>query len=140
MRLLFKSNIYIKEICRCFEYLTNNAALKPSDILYNEEKREVIFSFERYKIEKFKKRFFCFYEIPLYDKNSKISSTIIIKSIERCDIINLTKEKVSEIKILFGVKIDKEEIYFCSVEEEKGKNLFEMKLNINDYDIELKDN
>ncbi len=139
MKLHIKSNILLKNTFKDLIYLTDSAKLQIKKIQYNKKNNLLILPLKRLNLIGIKNGFLNLLKKPIYNTQELINSHIIIKNILNCEIINRCDTNVFEIVLLFGIEITGKEIYISSAEEDNGENLFEIKIMIDKYDIELKD-
>jgi len=133
----FSENIF-KEI----EAFTNYGILYFKKVRHDEEKKIIFIPVERCQIKAVKKMFLGATTSYKYDKNVTIPSWIAIRNITECQVENnFDDPSISKIRLLFGmhVKPKEKEIYIGSVEEDRGKTCYRMKLKVSEVDIEIGD-
>ena len=84
-----------------------------------------------------RKRILLFGERYKLVSSELIDSRLIIKNVVDCKIED--KLHVPDIQLLFGVAIKNREVLLHSVEEQSGVAAFDMTIEVQSYDIELRD-
>ncbi len=67
-----------------------------------------------------------------------VRSRLTIRKVTDCQ-INQTPEPGLRVTIIFGLKVEKNTVFMCSAEEDKGQQMFSMTCRVAELDIEIKD-
>jgi len=103
--------------------LTNHAKVNLKEINYNPGEKRAVIYLTRFSVTGGKKLMGLGEYVR--DYNTPIKSKIVIKNIESAEIKQAdTCIDVKEITLIFGISFKKNEIYFGSAEEAKGKHCF----------------
>ena len=121
-----------------FLILTDKAKIILEEVKYSEEEKILHLRIKRRNILGFRKTIFNVMK-PIIGDNRIINSALIIKKIKNYEIIDRCKNRISEVTILFGVNIDENNIYISSAEEEMGSVFFQLKVEVQEIEIELND-
>lgn len=119
--------------------LTNKAQFNINDVDYSQADQSLIIPIYRKEIIKFRKGFIYLKRKPKYGKGKKIKAIITVNNIISCDAKNRCDNKIEKITILFGMQVDKNEIYICSSEENMGECLYEISIKVEGLDISIID-
>lgn len=131
IQLLYGVNASEKDIATA----TDKAKIFIADISYMNKEKIVYIPFRFIGIKNRKNK--GLYDLFISKKKELEKSLVIIKDVESLEIINNCKDKVDEITLLFGINIKANEIYLSSAEEYHGDVLFEMRIIVNNVDIEI---
>ncbi len=134
MRLLIQSDSETVDLFKELQLLTNTAKVTLADIVVDESRNEITIPMERKSYER--KRLLLGESYKLVS-SELINSRLIIKNVAHCKMED--NLHLSNIQLLFGVRIKNKEIYLSSVEEQSGVSAFEMPIEVRSYDIELRD-
>jgi hypothetical protein len=134
MRISLQSETDTQDLFKQIEILTNAAKVKISSISFDDSNKVITIPMVR-KHYKRKKGL-------LVERNKLSSSKLTESELIIGDFINYKVNDtlhLSDITILFGVKINNKEIYLSSVEEKSGKTAFDLFIKVNSYDLEFID-
>lgn len=121
------------------EAITNRATLHSRDIEYDQNSRIVQIPITRFPITK-KKKFLRKVTPYKQDKANGIDSLITIRNVKQfLPEEHLPSDYDDPVTLLFGIQVKEEEIYLSSAEEDRGTPLFQLTLEIEELDIEIKD-
>ena len=134
MNLVIRS--YTPEHASQLELLTLGAELVPSEITFDALTSSVIIPLTRGHYRR-KRIFFGIGEGYERISPETTESLLIVRDVVRHQLHD--RHWVPEISLLFGVKLTKEEVYLCSVQESPGVHGFELRINMRSVDIELRD-
>ena len=133
-------NSFTQNILKEISILTNQARVFFRDMEYDEAKGVIILPIERYKVLE-KKRFFRVVITRKYEKSAMIQSTVIIRNVTNCHVENnIDDPNVLYVTLLFGITIRGDNIIISSLEEDRGKTCYLIKLKVSQIDIEIADN
>ena len=125
------TNAYISEF-------TNHAIVEPEKIYYDVKNSLAIIPFTRYRITGAKKLL----GLGEYPRNydAPIQARAIIKNIENAELNRADHcEDVKEIKLIFGISINNNKIYFGSAEEASGIVCYEASFLGSNLILEIED-
>ena len=134
MKISLQSDTDTQDLFRQIEILTNAANVTISNISIDEKNKVISIPMVRKHYERKKGLLVESYKLS----SSKLTeSELIIR-----DFINYKIDdtlNLSDITLLFGVKINNKEIYLSSVEEKSGKTAFDLFIKVNTYNLEFID-
>lgn len=140
MRFVFKSSIMMPYISEMLSALVGGARIDIDHIQYNESQRTVEMLMQRKELIGFKTSFLG-RKKPIYSKNVlntllKVNDAIgmNIKMDDR-----LVDKLDSSFTVLFGAKLDNNELYLGSVEESQGKIFCQVSVKVERINIECID-
>lgn len=122
MKIIVESEYNLLYLPKEISHLTNGSIIKIENIKYMKEKKQVCMILKRKNHNK---------------KDSWVNSEIIIKKV--IDFKLKENRIIQEFIVLFGIRVELNEIYLASVEESKGVHLVEVLIKTESIDITLKD-
>lgn len=135
MRIIIQSDSDVVDLFKGLELLTNAAKVTLASITVDGSRNEITIPMQRRSYER--RRLLTFGESLNLVSPEWTDSRLIIKNVvDRTIRDNL---HLPDILLLFGVAIKNKEIRFCSAEEQSGVMVFEMSINVQSYDVELRD-
>lgn len=118
---------------------TSMAILDVDKIVHDKEKRQVLIPIARYPViqrEKALRRVLPYKQ----DRNRKISCLVTVNNVVDLKMrTHFEEEWKNTISIHMGISVSDEEIYLCSNEEMQGKHFFDLNIETDSLDIELRD-
>ena len=138
MNLNIKTIDLLSDFVKGLGTITNHAILETNNVGYNRKEGKVTIYIKRCKIRK-KKTALGLIERTMYDYSNKIRSLVTINQVEQCTIRNNFSSDMSEVELLFGMNIDNNKIYLCSVEDNHREPFYSIDIEVNEIDIDLSD-
>ena len=141
LKISFESDMVMPTISKAIFNLTDNTTVCLDDIHYEEEQGIVEIYLQRREILEFKRSYWFWIfggEKKVYGP-ARIKSLMVIRQVERMDISVddwLVNENNSCFTVMFGVQMDKHEVYLGSLEEDRGKQLCKISIKVKKLDIE----
>ena len=135
MRIIIKSDSETLDLFKGLELITNAAKVTLASIMVDASRNEITIPMQRRSYER--KQSLLFGERYKLLSPELIDSKLIIKNVVGHKIKD--NLHLPDILLLFGVAIKNKEICFCSSEEQSGVTAFEMSIEVQSYDIELRD-
>ncbi len=115
--------------------ITDHAKLHTGNVHFDRPSETVHFDVTRFPLWKQRKTLG-----NLHDVHHPISAVVTIRNVIACDIDDHgLDESLGEITLLFGLKIERDEMFAFSAEERQGHTCYTMRLKIGDLDIEIAD-
>ena len=140
MKFVFESNVFMSTVSRTISILTESANVCVNDIHYDKANGIVEIYMLRKELTGFKKSFLRETQ-PVYSQ-TMIKSLLTIRQVEAIKIKvddRLITNCNSCFTILFGLKMDNNQLYLGSVEEIRGIILCQIFIKIRDVYIEFSD-
>ena len=139
MYLRIIGNAFTENLLKEISVITDQALLFFRKLKYDEKERTVVFPIERYAV--LGKRKFLGSRMPYkYNKNIKFQTSITIRKVTECKIINNVDDPgKSHIIIMFGMEVKNNNIIITSLEEHRGTTRYAMVLTVSELDIEISD-
>jgi len=76
----------------------------------------------------------------LYDWNRPIRAVVIVRNVSVCDIEDRTTPELGdEVELLFGIRLQDDEVYACSAEEDRCRACYSVTAKVAELDIEITD-
>ena len=139
MYIRIKGDSFTENIYREIAALTDRAILHFGRIEYDEEKGVIQMPIDRFRIKK-RKKIFRMVTPYSVDKSIKIPAIVKIRHVTGLiKDVHLDKDNLSEIPILFGLKIRNTDIFVGSAEEFEGLPCFALTLKVDMLDLEICD-
>jgi hypothetical protein len=141
MKISFESDMVMPTLSKAILNLTDNTTVCLEDIHYDEVQGIVEIYLQRREIIEFKKSYWYWFwggEKNIYGPN-RIKSLLIIKQVEGMDINaddRIITEHNSCFTVMFGVQMERNEVYLGSLEESKGKTLCKISIKVKKLDFE----
>jgi hypothetical protein len=140
MKITFESNLLIPAVSKAFSILTDGAKVCLDDIHYDEAKGIVDIYMQRQIIKGFKRSFWGVMQ-PVYGQ-TMIKSLLTIRQVEEMNIKvhdSLETYFNSCFTLMFGVKVDDNEMYLGSLQEAQGTVLCQIYIKVKEISIEFVD-
>jgi len=140
MKITFESSFLVPSVSETISLLTNSAKVHVDDIQYDEENGNVEIPMQRKEITEIKKTVLGTMK-PVYGQASA-NSLLTIRQVDEMEVEvddSLRAECNSCFTVLFGLKIDNNQLYLGSVEESKGKILCQIRIKVKELSIEFTD-
>ena len=123
-----------------FEALTGRAILDVDLIEYDEEKEEVVIPLTRLPVVPGQRK--VFRKVTQYKQVRQLATPSVV-TIRNVKSLNMTtrfeEDEDRKVDLLFGIVIRGKEILVTSRQEDRGKHLLELKMEIDSLDIEIRD-
>jgi hypothetical protein len=113
-------------------FLANHALLRVADVSHDPAAGTLSFPLARFPITG-KSPF-----TVTKHARTPVRCRVTFRNVTACKIEDRT-EGMETIDLIFGFKIDRKEIYFCSSGEDRGTHCYELTCQISSLDIEIKD-
>jgi hypothetical protein len=139
MRVITDLAIICEKQSELVASLTDGAKLRVNQIHYDDNEKVLTLPIRRIIAANAKGRPRTIASGIANDRSKLNESRIVIRKIQSYSQSNLCGNNVSEITILFGVKVDENEIYISSAEELSGELMFELLIKVSEVDIEISD-
>lgn len=140
MKIAYDSILLLPPISQAISFLTDRAKICLDDIQYDKAEGKVKIIMLRKKPIKFSKSIFGKIQ-PVYSQ-STIKSLLIIRQVEEMSIKvddRLVRDCNSDFTVLFGLRMDGNNLYFGSVEEAQGNLLCQIHIKVGRINLELYD-
>jgi hypothetical protein len=140
MRFVFESSVMMPHISEMLSVLVGGARIHVDNIQYNESQRKVEILMERKELIGFKKSLFGSKQ-PIYSQNVLKTLLIVNDAIGmniRMD-DRLAAKLNSSFTVLFGEKLNNNELYLGSVEESQGEIFCQVSIKMEGLNIECID-
>jgi hypothetical protein len=140
MKITFKSEKSLPTFNKVISVLTDKAKICVDDIYYDKVKGIVNVYMQRKEIVDFKKSLLGEMR-PVYGQ-SIIKSLLTIKNVKEMNVEvadRLITDLNSCFTVLFGLKVDDNQLYLDSAEEEKGNILCQISIEVKGLNIEFDD-
>ena len=140
MKIAIESDLVIPPVSKAISILTDRAKVCVKDIHYDETKGIVDIYMQRKKLIGFKKSFLGEMQ-PVYSQ-TMIKSLLTIKQVEEMNIKvddRLVADCNSCFTVLFGLKMDDNQLHLGSVEEIQGNTLCQIYIKVKGISIEYSD-
>ena len=140
MKLAFESDLLMPSISQTLSLLTDKAKICVDDIHYDEANGIVDISMQRKELTGFKKTFLGGTQ-PVYSQ-TMIQSLLTIRQVQEMNIKvddRLVTDCNSCFTVLFGLKVDDDELYLGSVEEIQGNILCQIFIKVKSMNVEYRD-
>jgi hypothetical protein len=140
MKIAFESDMLMPPVSQAISILTDGAKVCVDDIHYDEAKGIVDIYMKRIELTGFKKSFWGEMR-PVYSR-TRIKSLLTIRQVEEVDIKvddRLIADCNSRFTVLFGLKVDNNQLSFGSAEEIEGIILCEIFIKVKKMSIEFSD-
>jgi hypothetical protein len=139
MYLRIKDGNITKNILEAIAAITDSATLKLREVVFDEERSSLSLPIERMPARK-KKRFPGFLKARKHDKVQRVKSLITINNVTDCKIEEgCLDANLSTVLLMFGLKVEEDEVYLCSLEEDEGETCYSIEAKISSIDIEIRD-
>lgn len=141
MLITIKGENFSEYIYKEIMNLTDHSILHINDVKHDKEDETLCLFLERYRFLKIKRVLFGIIEAPtMYDRSSRIRTSVIIKNVIDLKVDNNYPLEVSETIIGGGITVkDNKHIYICSQEDYHGKLSYFMKIDVSSIDITISD-
>lgn len=139
MKIIYESDIDLINLNKEIANLTANCKIKISEIKIDDENRRIVIPLDRFKESRYFSKLFGLSSRILFDTAQIINSEIIIENFTSYE-IKKSNDHNNLITVLFGISISENKIYMSSAEESKGESDFELRINVEKYKIEFRDN
>jgi hypothetical protein len=140
MNIAFESDLFLPSISKTISILTDRANICLDDIHYDETNGIVEIIMQRKELTGFKKPFFSEMQ-PVYSQKM-IQSLLTIKQVVEMK-IKVDDKLVDDCKscftVLFGLRMNENELYIGSAEETQGKVLCQLFIKVKWISIEFGD-
>jgi len=113
-------------------FMANHGILRVADLKHDAAAQTVSFPLDRFPITG--KSLFA---VTRHARNP-VRSRITFRNVTACRIEDRT-ERMGTIELIFGFKLERNEIYFCSSAEDCGTHCYEVTCQVSSLDIEIKD-
>ena len=140
MKIAYESNLLLPPISQAISFLTDRAKICLDDIQYDKAEGKVEIIMLRKKLSKFSKSIFGKIQ-PVYSQ-SAIKSLLIIRQVEEMSIKvddRLGRDCNSDFTVLFGLRLNDNNLYIASVEEAQGDFLCQIHIKVGRINLELCD-
>jgi hypothetical protein len=140
MKIIIESPVKIPHISAAFAMLTTGGIICLDDIRYNSAEGIVEIRMKRKELLVKPRK--TFLGRPIYHSQTWIDSVLTIRQVvamKRQVDDTLVTECNSCFTVKMGMKIDEDEIYLGSLEEERGKTLCEIFIKVKGFNIEFFD-
>ena len=119
--------------------ITDRSLISPADVGFDEPAGLLRVPVRRFKVTR-RKKFLGSIAPYARDMSNPISCTITIRGVGSCTVVRSREgPTLSEVTMLFGLKLDGRRVYFCSAEEEHGTPCYSLRAELATLDIELRD-
>ena len=131
MKVRIQANELPNAVQKALGAIANKGLLRPQDVIYQEDERQVTFRFRRFPI--LRKSMLS----RTRQSASLIPSRITIRNVSACRIEDT--ETCEEITILFGIGMKGDEIFLSSAEERSGTTCYMLRCTVSEIDVEIHD-
>lgn len=140
MKIAFDSYLLLPSISQAISSLTDRAKICLNDIQYDKTDGIIEIPMRRKEIISFSKSLFGKLQ-PVYSQ-SMINSLLIIRQVEEMSIKvddRLGRDCNSDFTVLFGLRLNDNNLYIASVEEAQGDFLCQIHIKVGRINLELCD-
>jgi hypothetical protein len=140
MKIAFESDILLPPVTKAISILTDGAKVCVDDIQYDKAKGIVDIPMQRKELIGFKKVFLGEMQ-PVY-RQTVIKSLLTIRQVKEMKIRvddRLATDCHSCFTVLFGLKVDSNQLYLGSAEEMQGNTLCQIFVKVEEMNIEFGD-
>lgn len=141
LKMSFESDMDMPTISKAILNLTDNTTVCLSDISHDEVQNIVEIYLQRREILEFKRPPWFWFggEVKKIYGPAKVKSLLVVRQVDKVD-INVDDRLVSEFNscftVMFGVQLEKNEVYLSSLEECEGKILCKIQIKVKKLDID----